>query len=106
MLRSAAQTRARKQDVPFGLTTAYLISLLHSQRGLCALTGHPLTFQSQRPPLPTAASIDRIIPSRGYIAGNVRIICHIVNLMRSNMTDDDLHLWCLRIVQQNGNGRP
>lgn len=37
-------------------------------------------------------SIDRIRPSRGYVPGNVRVISHRANMLRSNATVEELRL--------------
>ena len=46
----------------------------------------------------TNASIDRIIPSLGYIPGNVCFCCAIVNRMKLDMPVDIFFMWAERIT--------
>lgn len=43
-------------------------------------------------PIDESPSIDRIVPSLGYIPGNVRIISNKANRLKSNATVADLEL--------------
>jgi hypothetical protein len=40
--------------------------------------------------IPASPSVDRIIPERGYIRGNIRVISHRANLLKSNATTEEL----------------
>ena len=53
-----------------------------------ALTHGHTTERGQ--PLPTAASLDKIDPSRGYIPGNVQVISFLANAMKQNATVKEL----------------
>ena len=44
------------------------------------------------------ASIDRIVPSLGYIKSNVRLVCSQVNMMRSNLEDSEVINICEAII--------
>ena len=51
----------------------------------------------------TNASIDRIEHDGDYTLANVRLVCRVVNTMRTRLTDEQLFDWCQKIVE---NGRP
>lgn len=58
---------------------------------VCAATGLPLSLDhpgggSKRNPW--APSVDRIDCSRGYLPGNVRVVCWAFNTMRSDFPDE------------------
>ena len=78
LLRS--RLRQRKCDINEG----YLLDLLQQQGLKCALTGIPFKGSQARPD-PFAPSIDRIDSSRGYVRGNVRIICLAMNIAREEV---------------------
>lgn len=46
----------------------------------------------------TNASIDRINCDRGYVKGNVRLVCLAVNIMRNCLTDFELFGWAQDIA--------
>ena len=96
-----ARTRAKKKGVPFSVSTKDIKALFDSQRGRCALTGVELSLKKGMGnglPLPSAVSLDRVVPSLGYVDGNVRLICYVVNVMKGDRTDDDLFDWCQRVI--------
>ena len=37
-----------------------------------------------------APSLDRIIPSEGYVRGNIVVVCDIVNRLKSDASLDDM----------------
>lgn len=86
------------------LTSEMLIELLEKQEGKCALTGVTLTCILEKGNRAwTNASIDRIIPGGPYILENVRLTSARINIMRSNMSDEELLYWCKLVVQKEGN---
>lgn len=70
-----------------------LESIWQAQRGLCALTGVELV-QGE-------ASLDHIVPrSMGGPddCSNLRWVHRVVNVMRGNRTDEELVVWCRRVI--------
>lgn len=93
---------AGQRGFPVEVTDDHIFRLIESQNYLCALTGIPIGFgrnlavhQSGG----TTASLDRIDSSIGYVPGNVRWVHKTANLMKSDMSDADLLVWCSRILQ-------
>lgn len=81
---NSARRRAEKLNLPFNLELKHLkvpeycpilgIKLEHSKGGVS--DGSP--------------SLDRVIPSIGYVLGNVQIISNKANIMKSNAYPDEL----------------
>jgi hypothetical protein len=82
--RNSAKTR----DLEFALRLEDLEAMLAPM--VCAVTGLPLSVEhpggSARNPW--APSVDRIDCSRGYVAGNVRLVCWAFNQMRGDFPDE------------------
>lgn len=51
---------------------------------------------------PYNASVDRINPGEDYSLSNIRLVCNHVNMMRSNLSDEQLIEFCKAIVENNG----
>jgi len=74
-----AHRRAKRYGVPFTLTRADAHELLAPMR--CSATGLPLAH-SKGQPSALSPSIDRVEPARGYVPGNVRLVCQRFNELR------------------------
>lgn len=91
------------------LTVEDCLDLYEKQKGLCALSGVPLTCLvgecGEHPK--TNASLDRIVHGESggqYTKDNVRLVCAIVNYMRLNQSDEELLWWSHQITQKNHSG--
>lgn len=88
-----AKERSRLKGLPFNLDAEYLLAMAPSH---CPIFGIPLEwscFRSEKKgPLPNSPSLDRIIPSLGYVKGNVWIISHRANTIKSNASHEELKL--------------
>lgn len=82
------------------LTVQMLLDLLTKQKGLCALSGVPLTCTLEKGKrFKTNASIDRIQAGEEYSLENIQLVCSAVNSWRAD-TDLDEFLWfCKQITQ-------
>ena len=101
LMVNAARTRARKRGVPCDIEANYLLKLWETSKGVCPVSGHEMDLkiaEGQGKRSPYKASLDRIVPSRGYVPGNVRLVCWAVNAMKQNMDDAELLDWCTAIV--------
>lgn len=76
-----AETRARTLGRAFSLSPEAFIRLVEDSGGKCAVTGYPMDLQARADESrhPFAPSLDRIESSKGYEAGNVRLVCMVVN---------------------------
>jgi hypothetical protein len=83
------------------LSIEFLVDLYEKQKGLCAVSGQEMTFSQGTGRCSTNLSIDKIDQTLGYTPENVRLVCHRVNLMRTDGTDDELVTWCKKILEHN-----
>ena len=85
---SNAKKRAAEQGVPFTITLDYIHSLAKDAAN-CPVLGIPFQYAGNKL-CDKSASLDRFIPSKGYVPGNVWIICHKANRMKSDATPDEI----------------
>jgi len=87
-----------KKRAEVTITIQDLMDIFEKQEGLCALSGVKMTWH-QGKILPTSISIDRIDNSKGYIHGNVRLVCVVVNAFKSTQTDNELYEFAKSLVE-------
>lgn len=82
-----AKRRSREAGLPFAIT----IHDIPEIPKLCPILGMPLVcragFNSTMSSSPT---LDRIIPSRGYVPGNIQIISHRANVIKNDASADEV----------------
>lgn len=74
--RAAANAIAR---IDAAITADDIDRLLVDQQWRCAVSGIELQSPTSGAPRPFGPSLDRIIPGDGYVPGNIRVVCNIVN---------------------------
>jgi len=84
-----AKRRATKQGVPFGITQAYLEQIWTDKCPVFGTSWAPLLCGK---PQPTSPTLDRTKPELGYVPGNVRVISHRANQVKSNATAQELRV--------------
>lgn len=78
-----AKSRAKTKGIPFELSATDV----HIPE-FCPVLGIPLTYGSKgEPGLP---SLDRIIPQKGYVLGNVAVISYRANMLKNQSSLDEL----------------
>jgi hypothetical protein len=92
-------TRAycKNRKLPCDITAESMTELFAAQDGLCALTGRSLVYGS-RGQQRDSISIDRIIPTDGYVLGNVRLVTYQANMARGQFHDDELFAFCEAVL--------
>lgn len=83
------------------ITKEDLIKLYELQEHKCALSGLIMTTIYGVGKYPYNASVDRINPGEDYSLDNIRLVCNHVNMMRSNLSDEQLIEFCEAIVKNN-----
>ena len=83
------------------LTPKILIKILEKQNYKCALSGVEMTctrVQGKTHNILTNASIDRIIPGKGYNIDNVQLVCKAINSFRNSLSVKQYIKWCEKVV--------
>ena len=86
----SARKRAKKNNIPFNLTEDYLKSIYPSDM-ICPVLGFEMSVgldENGRPD--TSPSLDRIIPEKGYVQGNVVVVSTRANVIKSNATPEEI----------------
>lgn len=90
----SAKRRAAKLNLPFDLVLSDIVI-----PDTCPILGIPIVPAKHSITL-NSATLDKIIPSRGYVRGNVWVISHKANKMKSNHTIETLELFLSKIREQ------
>ena len=98
-LRSKAKARKKGGEV---ISLDALELMWTVQNGLCALTKWPMTMELDNGTVATNCSIDRIDSSKGYIVGNVQLVCRAANVAKHDLTTADFINLCKAVVASNG----
>ena len=72
------------EDIPYNITTQDIYELAKNT-DTCDVFGVRLVYYGRGTTKSDSASQDKIDPKRGYVHGNVRIISHRGNMLKSNM---------------------
>jgi len=91
----ASKTRATKDGIPFNITRLEILDLFNAQNGKCALTGVEMIPKSGW----TSPSLDKMDPKLGYVSGNIQWVTKKANLMKSNLTMDELLEFCHSVIK-------
>ena len=83
LLKSAKQ-RAKKRGVPFNLTIEDI-----RIPDMCPVLGIPLRRGKEKLH-DNSPTLDRMVPERGYVRGNVMVISHLANRIKTNANPDQL----------------
>ena len=88
---SRAKFRAIEKAVPFNLTIEDIEFV-----DTCPILNIPLNWEGG-PRVKNTPSLDRIIPEKGYVKGNVRIISNLANMMKSYASNEELQTFAKNI---------
>jgi len=80
----------------------YLLHLWDTQKGLCALSGVPMTHTSR--PVDDRrynVSLDRIDSSKNYLRSNVQLVTQTANIMKHSMLQQDFIEVCTAVAHKS-----
>lgn len=87
-IHSRVKSRAKRDGIPFNLEVADIVI-----PDVCPVLGIPIVQnQGRQGYFPDSASVDRIVPSKGYVKGNVRVISQRANQLKSDATVSEMRL--------------
>ena len=93
---------AKERGFPFNITIKEAWEKFLAQDRKCALTGTLLIFSEKtNEQIKTTASLDRIDSSKGYLLDNIQWVHKKINIMKSNMSQEEFINWCLLVTQNN-----
>jgi hypothetical protein len=84
-----ARKRAKASGVPFNITTEHLISIF-PEDSLCPVLGIPMKFGDDNDGRDNSPSVDRIIPTEGYVEGNVVWVSYRANRIKNDASLEEL----------------
>lgn len=108
--RGVASQRVSNEAKKAMLSSDEILQLAHDQAWKCAVTGIKFEFKKpeNRHANPWSLSLDRIDPKGGYVAGNVRLVVWVYNLVKNDWTDAEteqhLHAMLAKICRFKENG--
>jgi len=89
MLKNARK-RAKKNNIPFNITEDYLKSIYPSDM-ICPVLGFEMSVGvDENGWTDTSPSLDRIIPEKGYVQGNVVIVSMRANSIKRDATPEEI----------------
>lgn len=101
-----AKNRATSKGLPFDITNEYVLKLFEDQKGKCVISGRTFNLDSygnKGQVNPDAPSLDRVIPSLGYVKGNVRLVTYLTNVCLNEYGHDFLLDLCEDLLIHAGN---
>ena len=98
-LMKGIKDRSKKYEEVLDFDENYLKLII--ENGYCQATGIPFELGSARDSKKRAfsPSIDRIDNNKGYFKENVRLVIWQYNLMKGELTDEELALLCIDVLE-------
>jgi hypothetical protein len=88
MMVAAARTRSRQRHLPFDLNDRVREIQERINTGVCEASGVSFNLETGQGRLWNSPSLDRIVPSLGYVYSNIRIVLWVVNAAKGEFSDD------------------
>jgi hypothetical protein len=95
-----AKKRAERRNLPFDLDQHLTDLDNRLDVGVCEITGVPLIVSVGNGRGPMNPSLDRIVPSLGYVISNVRIVAYALNTAMGNWGLDPLLILAKALVEK------
>lgn len=88
--------KAKYQTLEFNISKEFILELYKRQNGKCAISGLEMTYIEGSGRHLKNMSID---PTKGYTEDNVQLVCAQVNMMKSDMSLEELYTFCEAILK-------
>lgn len=86
LLFKLAKQRAKRNSLPFTLTVEYVRQIIPE---ICPITLLPFK-RGRGKPQPQSMTLDKIIPSLGYVPGNVVVVSRLANTIKQSCADPEV----------------
>jgi len=100
-LTKIARARSKLKNFKFNIDSEYLKSLYELQKGKCNLSDFEMTNIRGEGHVNTNISVDRIDSKKGYIKGNIQLVCLAINKMKFDFKQKDFKNWCKLVVEKS-----
>ncbi len=101
-LLNNARARASREGWEFNLTCDYLVALWEEQRGLCAITGEPMSISKTENRIRSnLVSLDRIDSDKFYTQDNVWLTTSKVNYAKGPLSNSEFIEMCRKVIQHH-----
>lgn len=89
---------ARKRGISYDSDLRFedLMDIYNKQEGKCNITGEVLEIGGKK--RSETLSLDRIDSFKGYTKDNIQFVCWAVNQMKNNLSEEELMIWCKRVI--------
>lgn len=87
------KSRAKRENIFFSLTKGHISDVYTNQQGKCFYTDIPLNYNDDAVSVEFILSVDKIIPSLGYIDGNIVLCTRRANTIKSNQSLSEMRKW-------------
>lgn len=84
---------AKKDNLPFSLSKEDLIDQYNLQNGLCFYTDIPMIWVVGEKKNRDALSVDKIIPTNGYIKDNIVLCLNRINMAKNDLSLEEIQKW-------------
>lgn len=102
-LCTTVKARAKADKLDFTITPDWLFMMLEAQDYKCHYTGIPLDFtvenEDTSSPHRMLPSLDKLIPSKGYVRGNVVWCLYYVNRMKNDLSYKEFIELCQTVIK-------
>ena len=90
--------RSKEKNIFNDLNIDFLMYLWEKQKGLCAITGFPMTYKFYEGRVNTNLSVDRIDSTKGYSKENVQLVCMAANQMKNDLSMNEFIELCEAVI--------
>lgn len=91
-INSHIKNRCKKMNIDYDINAQDLINMYQKQNQRCKLSNMRMEIQNQNKKI--TPSVDRINPKGGYTLDNIQLVCRIVNVMKSDNSEEDFIQIC------------
>ena len=94
---------ARIRNLNVKITPEFLYNLFIQQKGICALSGLPISIEKTNSRHQCTASLDRIDSSKDYEEGNIQWVHKDINWIKQNFDQNYFIYLCQQVTQKQQN---